>query len=415
MSQNHNLKIAEKIDLPGFVLAPDKKTSIPQFHFSYISHLALHHIFLGIPGIKLANLLPLTIGLFSLFLIGKKITNTKAGFFTVLMMSTSFIIIWYSRRTFSEIYFMALIWFGILAFLKSYLENKTKFLMIAIASFGLLLFIRAEGVMIFGMFIGVTAFLYLFAKKWRRQLISIVVPTAIVLLFFLFYSLKIQPAYNSQLILTLKKPLDLIFGLFKTIGPVEKFAQSFDYVIDRPTLYIFQVLQAYNLLIPLGLGLIMVFWALLRIRRKKKNILFLIIFALIFPTFFELINLTIYHDQPWMLRRFLPTIIPFAYLFSSVFLIKFVKSARYPLLFLILGVNLIISAPILTFVEFENILQNEVKEIAEVLPDDARIFYERQSSGRFNLDLPLRFVFNKENIVFKDAIEITEFIKLSNT
>lgn len=414
LSQNHTLKISEKVQSPGFRLSPDKKAFIPEFHFGYISWLALHHIFLGIPGIKLANFLPLIIGLLSLFSIGKKIANTKAGLFTVLMMTTSFILIWYSRRTFSEIYFLALIWFGILTFLKSYLEDKTKFLMIAIASFGLLLFTRVEGIMIFGMFLGIIAFLYLFVKKWRSQPIGVVLPMVIILLLFIFYSLKIQPTHNSQIVSTLKKPFGLISGLFKTIGPAEKFAQSFDYVMDRPTLYIFQVLGAYNLLIPFGLALIMVLGAVFRIRRGRKNILALIVFALIAPTFFELINITSYHDQPWILRRFLPTIIPFTCLFSSIFLIKFVKTARYLLLFLILGVNLIISAPILTFVEFENILQSEVKEIAQILPSEANIFYERQSSGRFNIDLPLRFIFGKKNIAFKDATEIVEFVNQSD-
>lgn len=415
LSQNHTLKISERVQSPGFRLSPDKKAFIPEFHFGYISWLALHHIFLGIAGIELANILPIIIGLFSLFLIGKRTANVKAGLFTVLMMATSFIVIWYSRRTFSEIYSLALIWFGILAFLKSYLENKKEFLMVTTASFGLLLFTRVEGVMIFGTFLGLTALLYLFNKERRRQLISIVVPTVIVLLLFLFYSLKIQPGYNSQIVSIFKNPFDLISGISKTIGPAEKFSQSFDYVMDRPTLYILQVLWAYNLLIPLGLALITVFWAFLRIRRDKKNILFLIIFVLVAPTFFELINITTYHDQPWMLRRFLPTIIPFTYLFSSVFLVRFVKAARYLLLFLILGVNLIISAPILTFVEFENILQSEVKEIAQAIPNDANVFYERQSSGRFNIDLPLHFVFGKKNIVYKDATEIIEFINQSET
>jgi len=415
LSQNHTLKITKRVQNPGFRLSPDKKAFIPNFHFGYISWLAPHHAFLGIPGIKLANIFPLTIGLFSLFLIGKKIANTRVGIFTVLMMSTSFIVIWYSRRTFSEIYSLALTWLGIILFLKAYLENNVKFLIAAVLTLGLSLFVRIEGLMIFGMFLGLTVLLRLFAKKWQLKSVQFLMPTLAVLLFFIFYSLKIQPSYNNQIISTLKKPLDLISGLFKTIGPAEKFTQSFDYVMDRPTLYIFQVIGAYNLLIPLGLALITVFWAGLQTRKSRKNMLLLIIFTLIAPTFFELINITSYHDQPWILRRFLPTIIPFACLFSSIFLVKLVKATQYPLLFLILGVNLIISAPILTFTEFENILQSEVKEIAQVLPSEANIFYERFSSGRFNIDLPLHFVFGKENIAFKDATEIVKFINQSKT
>lgn len=423
LSKNHTLKVAQLKNIPGFLLSPDKKTFIPEFHFAYIAHLALYHVFFGIAGIKLANILPVVIGLFSLFLIGKKIANTKVGIFTVLMMATSFIVIWYARRTFSEIYFMALVWFGIFVFLKSYLENRAKLLIIAITSLGLLLFTRLEGLMIFSMFLGTMAFLYLLDKKWRSQFINVIVPTIVVLLLFVFYSLKIQPDYNGQILSTFKKPLSLISHWARTFRPAEEFAESFDYVIDRPTLYIFQVLQAYNLLIPLGLGLIMVLWAVFRIFRHRRQrtrfnltqpISLLIMTAVIFPTFFELINLTTYHDQPWMLRRFLPTIIPFACLFSSIFLVKFVKTARYLLLFLILGANLIISAPILTFVEFKDILQKEVKEIAQVLPAEANIFYERSSSGRFNIDLSLRFVFNKENIAYNDATEIIEFINQSN-
>lgn len=376
----------------------------PDFDFGYIAWLALHGAFWGIEGIKIGNFLPLIVGLLSLYFIGKKIGSERVGIFTILMLSTSFVLIWYSRQTMAETYSLALIWLGILSFLKAYQENKSNFLIFSFLSLGLFLFTRPEGIWIFTMLLAATAFFYLSREKISKKPLFVL---PVILLLFFSYSVLIQPTYFKAIPLGLKTfigaPIKRIVSLVtKTYkAPLE---EEIGYVAMNSALYILNVLGTYNMLLPLLLASAVILKAVFK--REGKNFLILIIGSLIAPTFVFLFRLTLFQDQPWMLRRYLYTILPFSYLLTAVFLQKFAGRFKCMLLFLLLSVNLLISAPILTFAQFDGIVSGQIKEIAEVLPDEAVILCESSALG---FRAPLRFVFGKKTI-FTYASEVNHFL-----
>jgi len=373
----------------------------PDFHFGYISWLALHGAFLGIEGIKIGNFLPLIIGLLSLYFIGKKIGNKKVGIFTILMLSTSFVLIWYSRQTMTETFSLTLIWFAILSLLKAYQEDKSNLFVISLLSLGLFLFTRPEGMWILTMLLIAIPFLCLLQRKtWLldRKVLSVLI---IIVLFFLYYSIFIQPVYFQQI----PEGIEIfIADLFRRTFEIST-GEDISFISKQPTFYILNVLGAYNMLLPILLSIPVILKAFFSWRRQKNTLILLICF-LVAPTFVFLFRLTLFYDHPWMLRRYLPTILPLSCLLTALFLEKFSGKFKYILLFLILADNLLISAPILTFAQFNGIVNSQIKNIAKSLPDEAVVLCEKDA---FGFRAPLRFIFGKRTI-FTYENEVNSFL-----
>jgi len=380
----------------------------PDLHFGYISWLALHGAFLSIEGIKIGNFLPLVISLLSLYFIGKKIENEKVGIFTILILSTSFVLIWYSRQTVSETYSLTLIWFGILSLLKACQENESNFFVISLLSLGLFLFTRPEGMWIFAMLFVTIPYLYfLRRKKWLLNKKSLFVLT-IIFSFFLYYSVVIQPVFFKEIPKGVKSfiiaPIRDIASLVQRTSEVLT-EKDVSYVSEHPALYILNVLGAYNMLLPILLSILVILRALFSKSHQKKFFVLIICF-LIAPTFIFLFKIALFHDHPWILRVYLYTILPLSCLLAALFLEKFTGKFKYILLLLVLAVNLLISAPILTFAQFNGIVNSQIKSIAESLPNEAVILCERKALG---FRAPLRFIFGKRTI-FTYENEVNNFI-----
>lgn len=409
LAQHGTYRLKEANTPEALITAPVRPgITKPDFQFGYISWLALHGVFLGIEGIKIGNFLPLIIGLLSLYFIGKKIGNKKVGIFTILMLSTSFVLIWYSRQTMSETFSLALIWFAILSLLKAYQEDKSNLLVISLLNLGLFLFTRPEGMWIFTMLLIVIPFLYLSQRKrWLLNKKALFV-LAIILLFFFYYSFVIQPVYFSAILkgteIFIASPITKIADLFRRTFEIST-GEDISFISKQPTFYILNVLGAYNMLLPILLSIPVILKAFFSWRRQKNTLILLICF-LVAPTFVFLFRLTLFHDHPWMLRRYLPTILPLSCLLTALFLEKFSGKFKYILLFLILADNLLISAPILTFAQFNGVVNSQIKNIAEVLPNEAIILGERKALG---FTAPLRFIFGKRTI-FTYENEVNSFL-----
>uniref|UniRef100_UPI00351C04CA hypothetical protein n=1 Tax=Methanomethylovorans sp. TaxID=2758717 RepID=UPI00351C04CA len=86
LSDHHTMMIDSPINdlIPSF-LSPNNyiKTSdgrlISQFHFGYISWVAIYYSLFGLAAIKFSNILPLFVGLISIYLIGKELRNSYVG------------------------------------------------------------------------------------------------------------------------------------------------------------------------------------------------------------------------------------------------------------------------------------------------------------------------------------------------
>jgi hypothetical protein len=158
--------------------------------------------------------------------------------------------------------------------------------------------------------------------------------------------------------------------------------------------FVFFILSNYGLQIALLFVLIAVI-LLIKNRNKEKVRYFLFTLLLVLPGFWALLSPEITLDQPWMLRRYLFMILPMAYIALAVVLVKFKKSAIIFVALLVI-LNLVISAPILTLVEY-NGAREFTGKIAEKIPDNSFVFVDRFVLKDYEITGPLFFIYDKNS------------------
>lgn len=141
---------------------------------------------------------------------------------------------------------------------------------------------------------------------------------------------------------------------------------------------------------------------------KEKNILY-IIFFLVSPTLIFLIIPYISLDQPWFLRRYVFTIIPFSFLIFSylIFNIKIKKHIKILVISIILIINIFVASPIIILSENKWVI-NEVSEISNLFSNQDKILVDKYVLGNYKISEPLFFIFNKDTktIDYQDINEI---------
>lgn len=82
-------------------------------------------------------------------------------------------------------------------------------------------------------------------------------------------------------------------------------------------------------------------------------------------------------DQPWFLRRFYPTLIPFLFVLAAwgLFNLKLGKKARATIIVLLLAMNLWVSSPVLFFREYQGV-QKELENLASRFEKDSLILMD---------------------------------------
>lgn len=97
LSEHHTMLLESSINdlIPSFLspnnyIKTDDGRLLSQFHFGYISWVAIYYSLFGLVGIKFSNLLPLFVGLISIYLIGKELRNSYVGLGAVLTFSATY-------------------------------------------------------------------------------------------------------------------------------------------------------------------------------------------------------------------------------------------------------------------------------------------------------------------------------------
>lgn len=391
LAQNHDLIFDGYHDmpLPGMAKVDDHFTT--ERYPGYISWTALHCTFLGTFGIRVSNFLLIIIGFVSLYLIGKKLKSSKVGIATVLMFATTFPMLWFTRRTYSEILLLALIWFGILCFLEAYEKKQPNYLVPMFFAFGLAFATRAEATPIFLMLVLILIFLLLrqkreiFSKKLGFFILIAIAP-------FIYWSVATPMGqFWAQVVISFTSaPASVVAQAVPTEGST---------LGSNYPSFVFDMFSKYNLqwqflFIPLAL--------LGSFLRKDKELFkyLLIIFVMIMPAFAYLINPHISIDQPWFLRRYIPTIFPFAFLCTAILLFELVKNKRLlaSIIATIIVMNLAVASPILIFKENDGMVNN-VENLSNHFSDEDLILVDTLSSPTwYNIADPLFFVFGKHTL-----------------
>jgi len=382
LSNHGTLKIPGDISMDGFIRAGNH--SIPQFHFGYISYLAVLYSVFGVVGIKVSGSIALFFGLCSLYFIGKRVANQNVGIWTILLLGSFYPVIWFSRTTLSEPFSLALFWFTIFCLTKLYHTDEKIFLVPAIISAWLLALIRPEGIIILALFYGIVFVRRLITKKPVFNYLSILI-SFVFLSFYVYYSYFVQKNYLGML-------EEAIFGSTINLGESNFGVLPADAISLRLTNFVLWVFAQYHFIVYMILGTLGV---VASIKRKERRWQFIVIIVLALTSFVLVINPGILLAQPWMLRRYIIALFPFFILGTVIFLDSFfhegkrIKKAVVLASFLVL--NLIVSRPILAVAEFDG-MRGEITKVAKLLPRDRRIYVRNYSLKEYDPSLTLLLV-----------------------
>lgn len=390
LTEKHTLNIPESssINFPGWILRNDSYT--PTFNYGYIVWIAIHKSLLGYNGLFYSNFIPSVLGLLSLLLVTNLLIKKNIGIIPVLLFSTNFAFFWFSRRTLSEMLSFFLIWFSMYTLLLFIKRQNNSYLICSIITFGYLLHTRPEALfsgILYGL---VLVYLFftrtIFLKRWIFLLLITVI------LHYGFYSFLIQSSYYQG------SSSNLAQIAISTGIKSEDLLSSESLYRNLPN-FILLVFNQYNFTIYIILTMIFLQYIFLVSRfKEKESYYYLVILIVIAPTFIYLIHPSIYFDQPWMLRRYFYTLVPFFILSSTLFLFKMNISGRIFLISFMIIININLANPVIFLKEFNNSYK-QISDLSKLIPQDSILLINRwalDSNGK-GIETPLFFIFGKNS------------------
>ncbi|HPN54807.1 MAG TPA: hypothetical protein PLB52_02635 [Candidatus Moranbacteria bacterium] len=383
------------LNFPGFYYTESGKL-ITQFPLVYISWLAIFYGIFGLTGFAIANAVLLSLFFLAFYLLSRLFLKTFFALPTILFAITSFSFMWFSKYTLSENMAAPLLWISILA-LMLFLKNlRELYFAVFLASAFLLAFTRIEG-WAFLLIATIVIISDRAAKDYLKEklLSRLFLPVIVFSLVFILNALKDINFYR-ELIKALLSGID--------IKPQAKLLTDLG-DLPLPDLYFEKIFCLYGMIGFLFVGIAAILYFL-----YKQNFYKLIPFFIISPTFLYLFNSHISHDHPWMLRRFMFSVLPAAIFYCGLLLgEQFEKKEKYKIaiaasafftVFLIIG-NLPAFSKYLFFSENKNLFQ-ETRLLTENFPDGSLILIDRNatSDGWSMLSGPMSSLFGKNSVYF---------------
>ena len=414
ISESHSLKFQDELSYPfppfRQIASDDVFTS--RFAPGYSTYLSL---FYSIGDLKLlfwANVPLLFLTLLSIFYIGKSLYSRKVGIVACLLFFVFFSTIWFTRRTNSEILFMAVFWSGIWMFLYGWQKNKINWLLASLTCFTLNILVRPEGIIYLLPLVVILPILIIKRKILRHRgknlFLSVLTGLSILVnigLFIAYLKLYGSDYYNEVItasmgsLPSLKNVLLVILGIslflvayfikniyFKVSLLVVMFLGAIFYIIDYHNFlvnyeftswsklepyYIFQSFNKYLLIPFILLALLGFFFKLF----NSKTYVLIILAA---PSLVFVISPGIALDHPWFMRRFISVLIPLIFILFSVVLYRFTRqNSKYFYYFSVIFflINFSVSLPILGFQENQGV-EKQLQSLADKFDEDDVIFME---------------------------------------
>lgn len=391
---------SKALNFPGFNYTASGELST-QFPLGYVSWLAIFYSLFGLNGFIIANSITFFIFLFSFYLVTRYYLRASSAIIAVLLVLSSFIFSWFFKFTLSENLALMLTWFGIYQFVL-FTKNRSRFyLLSSLTAFLLLIFTRVEAL---GFLAVIFAILIIKYKDWKYLLLVVIGKKALLfiggfLLLHIFHLAIDSPSYFSMLKGILSPFISLGSGL-------KDYSQTDSVPFLATSLYVLKVFSVYALFNFLLFGLVgfIYLW-----RHKKFEIL--VPFLIVLPTFIYLIHPSISADHPWMLRRFVFSVIPISILYGVWFFDWFFKKRIYFYLTssLLLITNLIVFVPYLTISPDKNLLP-QIKTISENFQDSDLILIDRDATGDgwSMMTGPMNFLFNKQAVYFFNPKDLSK-------
>lgn len=395
---------------PGVTFLGDNQYNL-NFLPSYYSYLAIFYAYFGFAGMLVCgNLIPFWLSSCLLYFISKQLAGKMAGIFTTVLFATSYVTLWFSRRTNNEnlaLFLVLLVTALLLSFLKT---KKLSYYLFSTIPLTLLILTRPEAIILVSSYLLASLFLFgmNFIKKTRIKMnpISLVAVLSVCLIFSslaiystIQYQNLTKDKYVRSSISSLQREVLDVLGRTKGIvlkGIKEAGVES-EAIKPRPvytdittfmTPYALDSLSRYFILQVLFIAIISLAWLRLDM---------IIILLFLSPYFISLIYPSITADHPWMMRRYWIAVIPAAYILFNLFLFtskKISKKWRFLIVITVVIINLILSSPIISLAEQRGFLK-QLRPVAELADQDTLIVLTGDIRG---WNAPLYYYYGVNNI-----------------
>ncbi len=394
------------LNFPGFYYTREGNLK-SQFLPGYIAWGGIFYGLFGLVGFQFINFLPWITFLFSFFLILKKLTSNKNFSLGGLLIILSLLpIILFYKFTLSEIFFASLLWFS-LYLLLNYFKKKTftNFLLIF---FPLMLtpFVRIESIgILLSLFLIFLLFDFIHLKKPRYQLLFIIFALVLFSSFIINHHFFVETLGSFGKNFLPSTSLSHFSSNFNLPSSFNSFLPA-----DWKNFYLLKVFWNYHFLSFLLLSFIYCGYL---VKKKKYHRLLPLLFF--FPTFIYLVNANISLDHPWMLRRFIFSIIPLSILYSYLLLDSlFTKKYSFIIYSLVTGlivINLFQTIPFLLPSQNKPLLRKLNNFSQSFTSRDLLLISQLSSGDGWSLiSAPLRNIFHLPAIYFfrpDDAHQLT--------
>ncbi|MCX6765914.1 MAG: hypothetical protein NT136_03060 [Candidatus Moranbacteria bacterium] len=378
------------LNFPGFYYTPNGNL-VTQFPFPYISWLAIFYSLFGLIGLIVANAVLLFLFLLSFYILARLFSDKSPSLLLLLLTFTSFSFSWFFKFTLSENMALAILWISIFALLNFLRKQDNLNYFFYISSAFLLVFVRIEGILFLATGLAVIFFFSKTRDYIKNDLLRKIIIPLIILAGLLFWNF-------TKDIYFYKEMARALLTTFSS-GSLETKAG-----IGLTVSYFLQVFLIYGLFSFFILGTIGIIYFL-----KKREWEIMVPLFIVLPSFWYLINSNISPDHPWMLRRFVFSILP-AFIFYSILFLAIWKeegrNKRKKLLFvLVIVILLLFNLP--SFLKFATFSENKdlLKQTAELSQNfSARdlVLVDRQASGDSwaMISGPLSFLLGKNAVYF---------------
>lgn len=409
LAQNHQLEFStsasqeffkiygpgKALNFPGFYYT-EKGNLITQFPLAYISWLASFFSLLGMPGLIFANALLFFLFSSSFYLLWRMFIPRKCAAMGMILLLTNFSFFWITKFTLTENMALALLWFSILNLTAFVREPRKLTYWSFFLSSALLVFTRIEGIVLFTF-----GFLPIFFSQPTREylkknIFKLFIFPALLFLIVFFINFNINLGFYKEI-------AKAIFGSTQNsiidIDTVVSFWEKYIY----PAFYSLKIYLLYGLLGIFAAGTAGIFYFF-----RKRNYLILTPLFVITPMFIYLIDSNISSDHPWMLRRFVFSILPAFIFYTITFLSelrltskKKIRLIGATLFIILLGANIPALVRHIGFLENKNLLA-QTKEISQNFSGNDLILIDRLASGDgwAMVGSPMNFLFGKNSVYF---------------
>lgn len=390
LAQNHTFEFSTQASNEFFkIYGPGKALHFPGFYYTnqgnlvtqfplvYIVWLALFYSIFGIAGFLVANALLLFIFFISFYLLVRLFLDIKYAATTFLFAATSFLFMWFSKFTLSENMALPLLWLSILS-LMLFLRNPRKLsYYVFLASIMLLFFTRIEGIA----FLAISIIIISLSKNAQKFVKENAISRFFGPVIFFVAIFAANTFRDINFYREIAKALLSPFMPFKAqyLNAVQTSVHSSFYLEKLFSLY-----GLAGFFMVGAIGICFYAW--------RKEIYKLIPFFIILPTFIYFFDSHITPDHPWMLRRFMFSLLPVGIFYTGLFLGQKLenkprrKKEKGTSIFSgILAVMLIVSnlpafINFLTFSENKNLL-SQAKSATDNFSSQNLILVDREATG----------------------------------